>query len=348
MLTRKLMAAFLAALALCASCASNPTEQAPEALAPEVSIPVAGNDSLAAGLPSATAAASERRAAEGSVTSADEAGFTVTFESAPDLPALSSVEVRVGGALSIAYVIESESTFGFPGNYVLINGGSARMRLTGISPSVGDEVSVELIEENAYDTQAVADLVGGEEGFDHFTVHDGGSMRPSYLNSASEASDEIITEHGIQVVINFSSDTVTGSEYERLKSEGKVFEADYATPQAMREALRFMASNPGPYLVTAPDTDSRLELPVILSALMGARTSQITGAVAASWAGHYGFDPDGDQRAAIAADTAAYITALNGGSEPTDSQLLAMSANHLNTVYGMDFADIPTLRLALR
>lgn len=317
-------------VALLCSCAS--TDQGPAVLAD------LGEAVTTAGM---TAPTKEWEASRGIVTSKDTAGTHIAIGTA-SIPAHSRITFSSDGTVASFITVTDEELYDFlsPDAALLLEDA---IIIPHGSFNDGDEVELTTLEEEAL---GILDLANAS-GEDLTWAWNAGQAWTGRLFSSTSASDNVLQETRAQVVINLSPSAVeTGTLYEALSAEGSVLEHDGGD---LGKVIDFIMSHPGPVLVVSTCDDTTLfELPIMLTALMGARTSQIEEAFKQPILEATGLHPDG--KAADLADQAVedFLTNTAGGSMPSDALLLSLSTDWLNQVCGLSFSAIPALRLALR
>ncbi len=288
-----------------------------------------------------TAPTREWEASHGIVTSQDTAGTHITIATA-SIPAYSRITLSSDEAQASLITVTGEELYAFlsPDAALLLEDAIIIPRG---SFNDGDEVQVTALEEDAL---SILDLAKAS-GEDLTWSWNAGQAWAGRLFSSTSAADAVLQATGAQMVINLSPGAVeTGTLYEVLSAEGSVLEYDGS---GLSQVIDFIMTHPGPIMIVSTYDDTAFfELPIMLTALMGARTSQIEDAFRQPILAATGLSTDGE--AARLADQAVegFLSKLAGGSMPSDALLLSLSTDWLNQVCGLSFSAIPGLRLALR
>ena len=214
------------------------------------------------------------------------------------------------------------------GSFITFSGNEARL-LTASPLETGQELEVEV----KNDFLSLDDYATGPFSL----ALSGGSIHQGLVCVSNSLSDTVIQNHSVNAVIVLSCPDDSGELFSFLEENGLVYEGG-----SEKDAILFIMENDGPYLIASSEEEGLLRLPVIIACLMGAREAQIVDDYANA------LDLDEGGRAALGAQIDRLLSSLNGGTLPSDASLLSMSTNHLNTVTGLSFSDIPSLRLHLR
>lgn len=261
---------------------------------------------------------------EARVTESEGNIYILSLAEAYDVPLYSALSAE--GIEGIIYAVQSEETFALPPAFIIFNSDDTATLKCDSQLEAGTALTLE--ESNSrFDADTIANLTDQ----DSLIRLSGGSLREDYIYISSTLNQELVDEFGIGAVIN-----LTGEDFE---TSLPCYEED-----SLSEAFLFMIDNPGPFLIASNDGNERLLSAILLSSLMGARGDQIRASYAAS------IDTQGieELRVVMERKVDECLLLLNGGSMPTDSQLLNLSTNYLNSNLGLAFSEIPSLRLALR
>ena len=234
-----------------------------------------------------TAPTREREASHGIVTSQDTAGTHITIATA-SIPAYSRITLSSDEAQASLITVTGEELYAFlpPDATLLLEDAIIIPRG---SFNDGDEVQVTALEEDAL---SILDLAKAS-GEDLTWSWNAGQAWAGRLFSSTSAADAVLQATGAQMVINLSPGAVeTGTLYEVLSAEGSVLEYDGS---GLSQVIDFIMTHPGPIMIVSTYDDTAFfELPIMLTALMGARTSQIEDAFRQPILAATGLSTDGE------------------------------------------------------